>query len=188
MPRKKTVTTDILHELINKAKRVKKLQVGRFEVGNRSDGQPIYHYPRITKVLLAKKLGVSANYLTILQKKDEEIGSTLAHVGQPRGLAESIHSEEPRKNTKAGLEYKIKIQSEKIKKLEQKVKNFRERNLAIKVSEKQIEDLLAKHDELLLKLAEQRKEITRLKSMENGFKMENASLRTQIVLKSKNPK
>lgn len=182
MPREKIVTIDALREHIDKAKKIKKFQAGRFQVGTRSDNQPIYHYPKITKALLAKKLGVSANYLTILQKKNEEISKVLRYIGQPRGAIGLAIKEEPKLNTKAYFEQKVKRLAEENEILKKKVQDFRLRRLEAKKTEMQIDEFLESHDKVLEELTKKKDEVIQLTSKIRGLEMENASLKARLVL------
>lgn len=182
MPTKKKVTTELLEDLITKAKRVKRLQAGRFIKGTRSDGQPIYHYPKITLQLLANKLDVTANYLTILKKKDPKIEKVLRHVGQPKGQFDEIHGEEPKEGTKAYKDLQIKRLKAEKEKLERKAKQNRKRNIALKLAEKQVEKLITSSEALIALNDSQKKEIIELKAMLKGIRMENASLKMQLAL------
>lgn len=182
MPAKKKVTAELLEELIVKAKRIKRLQAGRFKKGERSDGQPIYHYPKITLILLANKLDVTANYLTILKKKDPRIEKVLRHVGQPKGQHDEIHGEDPKEGTKAYKDLQIKRLKAEIERLKRRAKQNRKRNTALKESETQTEELITSSEELIARNNEQKKETIELKAELKGVRMENASLKMQLAL------
>ena len=185
MPAKKKVTPKLLEELITKAKRLRRFQAGRFIKGERSDGQPIYHYPKITLTLLAEKLDVTANYLTIKKKKDPEIEKVLRHVGQPKGQLEEIHGEDPKEGTKAYKDLQIKRLRAELKKEKAKAKRNRKRNLALEHAEDQVEILITSSEELVTVNNNQRRENIELKTKNRGLEMENASLKMQLAICSK---
>jgi len=182
MPAKKKVTPESLEKLITNAKQIPRLRAGRFVKGNRSDGQPIYHYPKITQILLANRLGVTSNYLTILKKKDPKIERVLRHVGQPKGQFDEIHGEDPKEGTKAYKDLQIKRLNAKIEKLETKAKQNRERNLTLKLAEQQVEKLITSSEELVMVNKKQKKENVELRAKTRGLEMENASLKIQLAL------
>lgn len=182
MPAKIKVTPENVKDLIDQAKRVKRLQVGRFVKGTRSDGQPIYHYPKITLTILAAKLDVSANYLTILKNKNEDIAKALQHVGQPKIKSDEILDEDPKEGTKAYKDLQIKRLKEKIEKLEKNAEQNRMRNLALREAETAFERLILTSEDLVKRNDEQKRQIVDLEAVIRGLRMENASLKTQLVL------
>lgn len=182
MPAKKKVTAELLEELIAKAKRVKRFQAGRLIKGERSDGQPTYHYPKITLTLLANKLDVTSNYLTILRKKDPKIEKVLRHVGQPKGQLDEIHGEDPKEGTKAHKDLQIKRLKAELEKLKTKARQNRKRNIALKLAEQQVEKLITNSEELVMRNDEQKRKIIELGAMLKGLRMENASLKMQLAL------
>ncbi len=184
MPRKKIATPENLHKAINAAKKLKKLQSGRFKVGERNDGQPIYHYPKITKVLLAKKLGISANYLTILQKRDEDIARILKYIGQPRPGLQHYHGDKPNPGTKAYIEQKAKRLAEENTTLKKKIKSFRLRRLEAMKNKAVMNELQETLDRVAKELKEERDEVAQLKSEVTLLKMKNSSLNAQLTLKN----
>ena len=53
MPRPKKITVKKIEEIIRKMKRMKVHQAKKVKIAERSDGQPIYHYPSISKAKIA---------------------------------------------------------------------------------------------------------------------------------------
>jgi len=182
MSAKIKVTPEKLKDLIDQAKRVKRLQAGRFIKGARSDGQPIYHYPKITLFLLAAKLDVSANYLTILKNKNTDIAKLLQNVGQLKTRPEDMAEEEPKEGTKAYKDLQIKRLREKVEKLEKNAEQNRMRNLALREAETALERLILTSEDLVGRNDEQKRLIVDLEAVIRGLRMENASLKTQLVL------
>lgn len=183
MPRKKVVTVERLNEEIDKAKRVKRLQAGRFVKATRSDGQPIYHYPKITLALLSKKFGVSSNYLTILRRKDEAVKKALQNVGQIHGsYDEDEIVDEPRVGTKKYVELQNKRLREELDKANKKIHNHRERNLAFIEAEQQIEQLIQSSDELRERNDNQKRIIQELEAENRSLKMKVATLENRLKL------
>jgi hypothetical protein len=182
MPAKVKVTVELLEDLITKAKRVKKFQAGRFVKGSRSDGQPIYHYPKITLTVLAAKLSISANYLTILKNKDEAVEKVLRHVGQPRRQFDEVVDEEPRDGTKAYKDLQIKRLREKVEKLEKNAQQNRERNLTLKEAEATVGKLISTSEDLIKRNNEQKRKVVEQEAVIVGLRVENASLRAQLSL------
>lgn len=181
MPRKKVVTEEAIVEVIRKMKRLKPFQRGKFQVGERADGQPIYHWPKITKAKIARQLGVQADYLTNSQRKDESIKNALKHVGQPRG---SVSGEEaaPKANTKAYFKKKYdEVQAEN-KKLNIRLLNYLKKNKELAVNEASIDEVLEKNERLIAENKQLRQMIIKLESVMKGLKLKNASLETRLAL------
>jgi len=184
MPRKKVVTAEAIAEVIRKMKRLKPFQRGKFQVGERADGQPIYHWPKISKAKIARQLGVQADYLTDLQRKDESIKNALLHVGQPRGSV-SGEEAEPKSGTKAYYKKRYdEVQAEN-KKLNIRLSNYLKKNKELAVNEANIDEVLENSERLINENKKLKQMITRLESEIKGLKLRNASVETQLALAGK---
>ena len=183
MPRPKQVTAEAIRKILSKMRRMNIHQNKKIQIGERPDGQPIYHYPSITKAKTAKALGVSADYLTSI--KDPEILEALRYVGQRRSNQDEIDSENPKLNTKQFFINKTKRQAEKIKKLETSLKSSKKKTLEYKINRKKDTD----HTDRINLATEQLKEIKgqlRLADSKiKGLRLEVASLRLEKELQNK---
>ena len=184
MPRPKKVTVEKIEEIIRKMKRMKVHQAKKKEVAKRSDGQPIYHYSSISKAKIAKALSVNSNYLTSLQKENDEIACALKYVGQSRASKMDIVLHGPKIGTKAYLEVKIRRQSEKITKLERQAKEGRSNLVQARKIEKAHEELLDRINSVTDELKAQKKKNNELESVVRGLQMTNASLNAMVIQKN----
>ncbi len=182
MPRPKQVTVEAIQEILSKIKRMKIHQSKKVQTGERPDGQPIYHYPSITKIKIANALGVSADYLTSI--KDPEILESLRHVGQRRSAQEEIDGEKPKPNTKQFYINKTKKQAEKIKKLETELKNSKKKTLEYKINRENDADLTATLNLATEKLKEMKAQLHLSDSEIKGLRLEVASLRLEKELQN----
>lgn len=184
MPRQKVVTAEAIVEVIRKMKRLKAFQRGKFQVGERADGQPIYHWPKISKAKIARQLGVQADYLTDLQRKDESIKNALLHVGQPRG---SVSGEEaaPKANTKAYYKKRYDEVQVENKRLNIRLSNCLKKNKELALNQTSIDEVLENNEKLITENKQLRQVLIRLESEIKGLKVKNASLETQLVLAGK---
>lgn len=183
MARPKKVTAEAIREILKKMRQMKIHQNKKVQIGERSDGQPVYHYPSITKSMIARKLGVVADYLTSI--KDPEILDALKHVGQRRSTQEEIDDDEPNPNTKKYLQLKTKRQSEKIIKLENIIEKSKQKILEYKMKVKGSTDLTNDMITATKTIKELKAEIRLLKTQAVERELENASLKLKLELKSK---
>ena len=180
MPRPKKITVEKIEEVIRKMKRMKIHQAKKIKIAERPDGQPIYHYPSISKAKIARALKVQADYLTSLQKKRKEISFALQYVGQLRSKKtdETIH--EPKPGTKAYLEVKTRRQAERIVKLEKQAGEWRSKLVQTRKIEKAHGELLGRINTLVDQLKKQKNENIKLKARIAGLEMTNASLEARL--------
>lgn len=183
MPAPKKVTVEKIEEIIKKMKRMKKHQARKTKAGERPDGQPVYCYSSISKAMIAKSMGVNANYLTSLQKENSEIASALKYVGQKRASEKESSLYEPKVGTKAYLEIKAKRDSDKIVKLERQARESRSKLVHARKIEKAHEELLSQIDSMTNELKSTKKKNSELKSIISGLRMTNASMKAQIAVK-----
>lgn len=185
MARKKIVTADAIKEEIRKLKQVKRLQRGKIQVGERADGQPIYHWTKITKAKIANQLGVTPDYLTSLQSKSEDIKDALRYVGQPRGSITANGEDEPRPGTKAYLKKQHDRLVKENEKLSSRLSSCRKGNESLVKDATQADELLENNEKLQKNNKKKDQKITRLESELRRAKMECASLKSQLILKGK---
>ena len=183
MPRPKKVSAEAIQIILSKMKRMKIHQSKKVQIGERPDGQPIYHYPSITKAKIANALGASADYLTSL--KDPEILESLRHVGQRRSTQEEIDGEKPKPNTKQHYINKTKKQAEKINKLETTLKSSKKKTLEYKINRENDAHYTANLNLATEKLKEMKAQLNLANSEINGLKLEVASLRLEKELQNK---
>lgn len=181
MPRPKKVTVEKIENIIRQMKRIKKHQARKIKVAERSDSQPIYHYPSISKAKIAKALNVQADYLTSLQKVDSEIARALKYVGQRRANNVEEVTYKPKPGTKAELMVKTKSQKEKIDKLEKQAKEGRSKLIHARKIEQAHEELLDQINSVTNELKVQKKKNSELESIVRGLQMTNASLSAKIA-------
>lgn len=182
MPRPKQVTAEAIQKILSKMRRMKIHQGKKIQIKERPDGQPIYHYPSITKAKIANALGVSADYLTSL--KDPEILEALRHVGQRRSIQEEIDSENPKPNTKQFFINKTKKQAEKIKRLETSLKSSKKKTLVYKIDRKKDTDYTDKINLAAEQLKEIKGQLRLAESEIKGLRLEVASLRLERELQN----
>lgn len=181
MPRPKKITVEKIEEIVRKMKRMKVHQLKKIEIAKRSDSQPIYHYPSISKAKIAKALKVNADYLTSLQKDDDKIAFALKYVGQQRSeqIGDTVHN--PKPGTKAYLEKRTKDQATLIDKYRKQAKYSRNRLVNARKIEQAYEELLDEINSLTDELKAQKKKNIELESKVGGLLMTNASLKARVV-------
>jgi len=180
MPRPKKVTIESIEEIIRQMKRIKAHQEKKIKINNRSDGQPVYHYPSISKAKIARALGVQADYLTSLQKTNIEIANALKYVGQRRRSNIELEHK-PNPGTKAYFKLRVDKQAEEIRNLNKQHKEWRAKILSVRKNEKRCEELVEQVNSLVNELRIQKKKNNDLVSKLRGLEMTNASLNARIV-------
>lgn len=183
MARKKVVTAEAIKEAGRQLKRIKKLQRGKILVGHRADSQPIYHWAKITKALIAKKIGVSPDYLTSLQSKDDSVKDALKYYGQPRGRLTLDTKDSPSPGTKAYLKqqnYKLVAENEKLRK---RLSNCRKGNKSNAEQIELIDEILEANEKFQNEKKVHDQEKVKLTSQIKSLKMQVASLSSRLALK-----
>lgn len=184
MPRPKKVTVEKIQYVLKKMKQMKYHQQRKIQIGERKDGQPIYHYPSISKAKVAKALKCEPDYLTSI--KDEEIVNALRYVGQKRTKQEDIKNDKPNPNTKAYLKLQVQRQFREIEKLKNDLKKSKLATYRVKEKEKQNTDLTETLEASTSEVHRLRQQVHKLEYKNKLQRTEIAILNSKLALKQSN--